>query len=63
MTMIPFNTKCFGQLYQEYQEYQQNPYSQLKLMSECYIEFGLLANGVELTRARVNMLVIATNTI
>ena len=23
-TMIPFNTNCFGQLYQEYQGYQQN---------------------------------------
>ena len=32
-------------------------------MSECYIEFGLMANIVELTRARVNMLVISTNTI
>ena len=41
MTMITFNIKCFRQLYQEYQ---QNP--------GCYIEFELMANSVELTRAR-----------
>ena len=46
MTMITFNIKCFRQLHQEYQEYQQNP--------GCYIEFGLMANSVELTRARAN---------
>ena len=63
MTMIPFNTKCFRQLHQEYQGYQQNPYFQLmKLMSECYIEFGLMANSAELTRKEL-MLVISTNTI
>ena len=43
ITMITFNIKCFRQLYQEYQR---NP--------GCYIEFGLMANSVKLTRARVN---------
>ena len=34
-----------------------------KLVSECYIEFRLMAKRVELTRARVNMLVISANMI
>ena len=51
--MIPFNTKCFVPRVSRVST--KSIFPAWKLMSECYIEFGLMANSVELTGERVNV--------
>ena len=56
MTIKPFNTKCFGQLYQEYREL--NKIHIPSLETHVRVLYQIWADGkhsVELTRARVNV--------